>query len=63
MALLKHIKQHTALVGNADGHCAEHLLPSMPDQVVAVVHPVHVPGPVGVKAIPAAVEAYGVRRV
>lgn len=53
VSLLQHTEEHTALVSDTKMSSSEHLLPLMPDGVVAMVHPAHVSSPVTVKAGPA----------
>jgi hypothetical protein len=44
------------LFAHSHRHASEHLLPAMPDTVVWMLHPAHVPSPSFVEAEPAAVE-------
>lgn len=59
MLLLEHTPQQSASFVGTHLLTSKNLLPAMPDEIVAVVHPVHVAGPVVVEAEPSAVEANG----
>jgi hypothetical protein len=55
--LLKHAFKQVSLFADANRHATEHLLPAVPDTVIGMLHPTHIPSPVTLETIPATVEA------
>lgn len=58
MFLLKHAFKQFTLFAHPDRHASKHLLPAVPNIVVAVLHPAHVTNPMFMEAEPTAVETY-----